>query len=287
MLMHLFATGSGDWDRTAALQQTFVSRALYQDRIQLVRDLFGGDVSILAWQPPASWVHDWTPGYAIFRSGIHYFLNVAGTVSIRQIINHLDGSICLSGQKGGTTWAPSQVAMPNYRWQQAFSELDAQWRAAISPTAPGAKVCVFGHSYGAAVAALAAWRWGVDPGWTMQTLTIASPKIWTVGPLENEPDPYFRIESTNDLVCGLPQGPDWCPIVFRSEFVRNYLYPVQSYLLRWEHKGTTVLLQSDGSEGGETPAPGPLPEFVTNSYYNSHFTANYYGRILANSQRGA
>jgi pimeloyl-ACP methyl ester carboxylesterase len=266
-MTQLLDFGQNAANATAAAQQLCLIVTLYRDRPDLAQQLLDGQGELVVFrhQPDS-----WPPSWGVFRSGTdRYFVVFAGTTNAIQWVAHAAGSFGrIQGTQPGEYWE-------NGQWRTAYEALKADLRAALPSDLTTAVVHFSGHSYGGALAFLAAEEY--QPlALRVETLTFGSPKVWDTRYPKKVPDRSWRWQSWSDSVVRLPSGAEY-PVAAPWTVLLNW----QPYFIAWEHQGNEVWIAADGTfpTGGTTPSP--LPVGVANGPITEHLTRNYWGRLNA------
>lgn len=255
-------------DPAAAAQQLAGVACVYQARPDKLAELFA----------PAQvvrFVHretTWPPSYAVLSwPDSQHLIIVAGTTNLApQVLGHIAGSF---GRPGD----PDPVTV-NGQWAAVWEVMREEIRPLIGDLPANGHVYVSGHSYGAAVAAIAAvdyaGRWG---GERVSLLQIGSPKTFTPDRPHEFPHVWQRLESTDDPVPTLP------PTLDGVDVILNWADPL-SWLPRfpqWVHYGIGWTIYPNGEFAWPYANPDPLPPGVSTSPLDAHRLRNHWGRLAA------
>lgn len=267
-MTRLRSFGTGGPDMEAAAQQLAIIASLYKDRRDAVEQLLGSDGEVLIWEFREI---SWPPSWCLIRCGDgRYFMVIAGTASIAHWAVHYAGYRGTPpGIVGGTVNAGWY-----YAWYHFMKDLV---RAEIDARGDPAELHYSGHSYGSALANIAAVEdRGHYPGAKVQVITFAQPKTYLGGQAARMPEDLYRLRSYNDAV---PYTPPERKYAWIGTFT-----PLVSWanaILKWQHYGDDYWIAPNGELGTGHTAPDPLPPGVSVGFVSEHYTLNYWGRLNA------
>lgn len=257
---------------TASAQMLCVLDALYFDRQVPIVAMLGPGETL------EKFVHrntTWPPSVAVIARGPHEkWLVIAGTTNIvPQMSLHLDGTL---GQ-----WRPDQTCYVNYQWQAAWELIKDEVKDVWPPTGPNAKAHLAGHSYGAALAHVAACELAGQLGNdNVDLLTLGEPRSYTKNKSGPAPSDHWRLTSWRDVVTSIPPyGP------LAALLTDHAPSGWEIVTFDWRHYGEIIWLAPGGEFSDVAPIPDPLPEGVSTTYDLEHFSLNYWGRLNAKYQR--
>lgn len=273
MMLRPFSAGD-TWDRVAAGQMLCVLIALYRERRVAIEALIGDDASIVHVQFYDNF--SWPPAWVIIKQADAYYVVWCGTTNLRQLGGHIYGSFLYHGvQQVFHEIITQNDGAPNGAWKEMVDTYWPDIRSHLPADLSQARLFFSGHSYGAAIAQLAAVKLMEDEGVEAQLLTFGQPRVWTKGYKGKNPRVCWLLASPNDPVFASPGDVDiiWFGIpglpILGGGLSQVY----------WEHVGQVEFIGADGSADPKAPAPYPLPPKVSTSFIGEHSTSNYFGRV--------
>lgn len=250
----------------AACQQLALCAGVYQNDRANVEALLGADGEVLLWRQREG---TWPPSYAFIKtSDGRYFVIIEGTTNTPQAIIHLWGSFYIRDELGG--------ANVNGLWWINYKGLLEEVKTILPHNLPSGKLHVSGHSYGGALAHIAALDLGRSVGMQgIQLITFGEPKAITAGAVPGLPVCHWRYVSDLDPVPKLPLDETLYPGNFDPLDPRTWSYET----LTWEHLGDVQVLGPGGAINTPEPPPDPYPPGVADNPVEQHFLGNYSARF--------
>lgn len=196
MTFRRIALANANPDMESVLEQCAVMQTLYsgnQADTVAVLDAVGG-AELLVWRRTAGAL---LPAWCMARQGQHTYLWIAGTTTVRQLLNQIGGAIASTDAGGyhvGTFWREI--------WRDHLQPLVLD---ALGGFPGGSYLTITGDSYGGAVACLAANDLAaIYGGSSIELLTFAAPKALTDGYTGPGPVFHWRVARVDDPVPILP-----------------------------------------------------------------------------------
>lgn len=249
MLLHNFQAGPS-WSRFAAAQQLCLLRAIYKDRRDGAASLVGTNARIRAWHQIANF--SWPPSWAVIEQHPWYFVAIAGTTNLRQMLGHMRGAFAMIQGPGPLPSVEDNRprGAPNGAWEALRPALWSDIKQHLPSNLSGVKVLISGHSYGAAMAQmLASTLLAETPGADVELMTFGQPRVWTRGYRGPVPQVCYLFCSQWDPVFVSP--PDVHLVWLGNIGTDASLGGVD--WIEWRHVGHCVYLNADGATELEGP----------------------------------
>lgn len=264
--MRLQDFGINEPNVVAACQQLALTTCVYNNRRTLAEELIQPEGRVLLWKINEN---DWPPSYAVIESGERrFFLVVEGTTNIYQAVAQFRWAFMRQGFM--------DEAKTNGYWLQEAARILNEAESIIGQPQIGDKLHFTGHSYGGAIAMIAALWYARERHFPdCELATFGQPKGASAGLNVSDLACYWRYASSGDAAQGLPpndivnyESADWItPIIW--EVTKN----------RWTHYGSEQLIYWNGNINHDPGVQYFLPEGVTNDPIQQHLLLNYYARF--------
>lgn len=199
----LYDGTSGEPDRWGIQQRALLCLAAYKDQATFQRaadNVLGGPAHLWVWFTPNTTT---AAGFAIVSRGDELLVVIRGTENLQQWTAHIVGSW---GRE--FTELREGVFVHTGMFDPMENRVLPALRQALDSPPPGGwrKVRITGHSYGAGVAEVLAFRLlGVIPASKIELCTFGKPRTLSTGiPVEFEVFPYARVEGPVDVITHMP-----------------------------------------------------------------------------------
>jgi hypothetical protein len=265
----LEAFGTQEINRTAIAQQMLLIKCLYRDTIGVMTDYLGTDGEVLVWNHLAN---EWPPSWCIIRSGGALHICFSGTVNAWQWGSHIYGTFARSG------FANNEV---NGQWLAVWESL----KPSIDPYIEGhsGPVRFSGHSYGGALAAIAALDTGAIIGANRcEVMLFGAPRYMTLGYGGNRPLSWWEVSTVGDPVPATP--PDFLLIGSPASWIGSKPLRWSPDAVQWEKPRGRVWINATGRDDYDQPPPKSLAPGVELGPLKSHPLNQYYYRLRAWAQ---
>lgn len=257
--------GAESPDRTAMAQMTVSLKALYWDQIP----------ELVAYLAPESTVPDyyrdvnaWPPSWLAIRSGPDLTFVFSGTTNAWQWGSHIYGTFARASFRNNEM---------NGQWLAVWEALKPEIDAIVDAV-PG-KVRFSGHSYGGAVAAIAALETGARIGANrVEVMVFGAPRYMTQGYDGDFPPVWWEVSTVGDPVPQTP--PDFLLIGSPASWVGSSPLKWSPDSVIWHKPKGRNWLNAIGQNDYDQPPPDPLPRGVRTGIVGVHFLDQYYWRQL-------